>query len=236
MLLKGRSVARKTGAMLVTTGVLAASAWAQPPAAPPPVPAPVPASAEPAPAVVTHVEPEPAGPIRRALRHTGRALQANAIGYPKYFDEPPPGYFIHNHYQAMKANANTHRFMVYRSDFLPGTSAFSPVGAARFNLMASRIGQWQGPVMIEWSPDEPGMAEARRAAVVAVFQRARLPITADRVVIGPPPFPGGLGTDAANNYSIMILRDRQAPLQYTPTPTSASGFGGAGGGGTGGPQ
>lgn len=234
---EAKSLAHKAGAMVVTTGVLAASAWAQPPA--PPLPA---TTAPAAPAVtatapppeVQYVEPESGGRIRRALRHAGRAIQANAIGYPKYFDEPPPGYYIHKQYQRMAANVNPHRFTVYRSDFLPGTIAFSPVGASRFNIMASRLAQWQGPVMIEWSPDEPELAEARRAAVVGIFQRAQLPITPERVVIAPSPFPGMLGSDAANNYSIMILRDRQAPSLYTTSPTSASGFGA--GGGTGSPQ
>jgi hypothetical protein len=231
MQLKGKSLARKAGAMLVTTGLLAVSAWGQQPA---PAPAPAPALPPGLPAGVQYAEEEPSGRIHGALRHAGRAIQAGAIGYPKYFDEPPVGYFINQHYTRMSANANTHRFMIYRSDFLPGTSAFSPIGASRFNLMASRLQKWQGPITIEWSPDEPGLAEQRRATVVAVFQRAKLPVTADRVVIGPTAYPGGLGSDAANNYSIMIQRDQRAPQQYSVSPSSASGFGAGGGGGGGG--
>lgn len=225
MLRKGRGLARKAGAMLLTTGVLAVSAWGQQPAPPSPMIAPAPGVQSP--------QPEPEGGIRGALRHTGRAIQAHAIGYPKYFYEPPPGYYINVHYKRMSANANPHRFTVYRTDFLPGTSAFSPVGATRFNLMASRLAQWQGPVMIEWSPDEPGLAEARRAAVVGMFQRAKLPIAPERVVIAPPPFPGAMGVDADNNIKILISRDQRAPTNYTVSPSSASGFGGGGSGGGG---
>lgn len=226
---KGRGLARKAGAMLLTTGVLAVSAWGQQPAPAPPSPA-----TAPAPGVQYPPQVERVGGIGGAFRHAGRAIQAHAVGYPKYFVEPPPGYFINVHYKRMAANANPHRFTVYRSDFLPGTSAFSPVGASRFNLMASRLGQWQGPVMIEWSPDEPGLAEQRRAAVVGIFQRARLPITPERVVIAPPPFPGAMGVDADNTIKILISRDQRAPNQYTVSPSSASGFGAGGGGGGGG--
>ena len=140
------------------------SAWGQQPASPGPASVPV--------AGIAQAPQKQEGPIRHAFRHAGRALQAGAIGYPKYFNEPPPGYYINVHYKRMSANANPHRFTVYRSDFLPGTNAFSPVGATRFNQMASRLAQWQGPVMIEWSTDEPGLAETRRAAVVGIFQQS----------------------------------------------------------------
>jgi hypothetical protein len=154
-------------------------------------------------------------------------LQYGAIGYPNLFYEPPVGAYIHAQYRTMSAKADPHRFTLYRTDFLPGTSVLSPVGATRFNLMASRLMRWPGAVLIEWSPDEPGLAESRRAAIVSIFQRAHLPITADRVVIAPSPFPGGLGTDALGNYSNMESRNQAAaaPSQYSLTPTSASGFG-----------
>ncbi len=122
----------------------------------------------------------------------------------------------------MRAKADHHRFMLYRSDFLPGTNLLSPSGATRFNLMASRLPGWPGPVVIEWSPDEPGLAESRRAAVVATLLNAGLPVIPERVVIGPSPYPGTLGDDAGNYYTVMITRDRAAPANY-PTNSRISG-------------
>jgi len=219
------SLIKKPAAMILTTGLLAATTWAQPPAEPA-----APAT-QPGP-VVTYVAPERNRPIRNAFRHAGHALQDGLVGYPKYFNEPPPGYFINQQYKKMSANANPHRFTIYRSDFLPGTDQFSPVGAGRFNLMASRLAAWQGAVMIEWSPDEPGLAEARRTAVIAILQRARLPITPERVVITATQFPGGLGADSDAYYKTMIMRDQRAGSSYTTSPTSASGFGGGSGSGS----
>jgi hypothetical protein len=194
-------------------GVLAATVWAQ---------APVPPTG-PAPEVACEAR---GGPIRRAVHHVGRVLQDNFIGYPQEFIEPPPGFTLNETFGTMKGKANVHRFTLYQSDFLDDSDRLSPVGAARFNLMATRLCGWLGPVVVEWSPDRPGLAEARRAAVVAALQGAGLPVIPERVVIGPSPYPGMLGTDAANNYNAMIIRDQRAPATYSLTPTAGAGFGG----------
>ena len=120
------------------------------------------------------------------------------IGYPEEFYEPPMGHYVNTQFNIMKAKANPHRFTLYRTDFLANSNQFSPVGATRLNLMASRLGGWQGPIVIEWSPDEPGMGRGRgRAAVISTFERAGIPIGPERVVVGPSPYPGGLGADSA---------------------------------------
>jgi hypothetical protein len=170
------------------------------------------------------------GPIRRAFQKTGRALKDNFIGYPQEFVEPPMGFTLSETFGTMKGKANIHRFTLYRSDFLDGSDKLSPGGATRFNIMASRVTGWLGPIVIEWSPDEPGLAESRRAAVAALFQASNLPVIPDRVVIGPSPYPGLLGTDAANNYNVLIIRDQQAPSTYTVTPVSGGGLTTSGGG------
>jgi hypothetical protein len=211
----------KAGAMALSTGLLAVTAWAQPPASTP--------SEVPVPGF--YCAPGGAGnAIGGAVRHAGRALQDGLIGYPKEFEEPPVGYYINAAYKQMRSKADPHRFTLYRSDFLPGTNLFSPAGAMRFNLMASRLSGWPGAIAIEWSPDEPGLAEARRAAIVSIFDRAKLPIPADRVVIAPSPFPGGLGADAVAYTGTLLFRDQMPAMSYTMTPSSASGFGSSGGG------
>jgi hypothetical protein len=196
--------------------VFATAVWAQ---------APVPPTG-PAARVVC----ETGGPIRRGINHVGRTLQDNLIGYPSLFVEPPIGFYNAENFNMMKAKADPHKFTLYRSDFLAGTARFSPQGAARFNLMASRLRGWLGPVLVEWSPDHPGLAEARRTAVLALLQGGGLPVIPERVVIGPSSYPGMLGTDAANNYNILITRDQAAPTQYSHTPASGGSFGAGGGG------
>ena len=86
------------------------------------------------------------------------------IGYPENFVEPPLGHYVNEQFTVQVAKADPHRFTLYRSDFLPGTSQFSPIGASRFNIMATRMPGWLGPITIEWTPDQPELAQrgARR--------------------------------------------------------------------------
>ncbi|WP_406700660.1 hypothetical protein V5E97_17840 [Singulisphaera sp. Ch08] len=201
----------------LATGLLTATLWAQPPVPIPPT------------------GPGPVGPggfaprTKREIRH--QAWRDTFIGRPADFIEPPFGTYVRGNFSMMRSKADPHRFTLYRSDFLDGTDRLSPTGATRFNLMASRLSGWLGPVVIEWSPDQPGLAESRRVAVVAALQGAGLPVIPERVVIGPSVYPGGMGEDAVNYHNVMITRDQQAPASYSVSPTSTSGFsiGGAGG-------
>ena len=142
------------------------------------------------------------------------------IGRHDMFYEPPPGYYARNTFGMMKAKTDPHRFTLYRTDFLPGTTRLSPQGAMRFNLMASRLPGWLGPVVVEWSPDEPGMAEARRNAVLATLAATGQPVVPERVIIGPSIYPGTFGTDGANYYNVMITRDTAAPQSWSLSPAS----------------
>ncbi len=162
----------------------------------------------------------------------GKTFRDTFIGRPNDFAEPPVGFYIREQFSLMRMKADHHRFMLYRSDFLVGTDQLSLAGASRFNLMASRLPGWLGPVVIEWVPENPGLAEARRAAVVAMLQKTGRPVIPERVLIGPSPFPGTLGADANTYYNVMLSRDQQAPTQLPPSPVSSSGFGVGGGGGT----
>jgi hypothetical protein len=189
--------------------------WAQPPYLP----------SGPAPVAVGPIEGVPPLP-------PGRWLADTYIGRPDMFYEPPPGYYVRNIFGTMKAKADPHRFMLYRTDFLPGTNRLSPPGAARFNLMASRLPGWLGAVVVEGTPDEPGLAEARRHTVLAALAARGQIIVPERVMIGPMLYPGTLGTDGANYYNIMITRDLAAPSSYTLSPNSVSSFAGQIGSGT----
>jgi hypothetical protein len=202
----------------VATGLLATVVWAQAPL-PPGGPAGPPAGPWP-----------PMTPAQARHKHWADTF----IGRPADFIEPPVGFYVNETFGMMRTKADSHRFTLYRCDFLEGTDKLSPIGASRFNVMAARLRGWLGPVVIEWSPDQPALAEARRTAVVAALTGAGLPVVPERVVIGPSPYPGGLGADGQNYYNTMIYRDQNAGQNYTLTPTSSSGFGGLGGG-SGGP-
>ncbi len=169
------------------------------------------------------------GPIRRAIRHAGRAVHEDFIGDPDLFAEPPFGSSLNGTFAVMRAKAEPHVYTLYRSDFLVDTSSLTPVGIGRMDRINRTLRGWCGPVIIEPTPDKPGLAEARRDAVLAVLQQGGNPVGPERVVIGPPVAPGLLGTDAGHNYANLIIRDLQAPAAYTLTPAASTAPGGGGG-------
>ena len=147
------------------------------------------------------------------------------IGYPENFVEPPLGYYVNEQFAVQVAKADTHRFTLYHTDFLPGTSEFSPTGASRFNIMATRIPGWLGPITVEWTPEQPELALARRQAVIEVLKRQSQPILADRVVISPSPYPGAMGIEAAHNFGNTIIRSQMSAPAFTLPPTESAAMG-----------
>jgi hypothetical protein len=165
------------------------------------------------------------GLLHRMFHHTAHTLEDTLIGYPQTFVEPPLGAYINRQFTIQVAKADPHRFTLYRSDFLPGTDRFSPIGASRFNLMFGRLGAWFGPVVVEWTPDQPALAQARRRAVLATLEKAGRPILAERVVIGPSPYPGAIGDEAGNNFTNTLLRSRGAAPAFALPPAESAAFG-----------
>jgi hypothetical protein len=91
--------------------------------------------------------------------------------------------------------------------------------------MFTRFPSWMGPIAVEWTPDQPALAQERRKTVLATMQRAGQPIGGERVVVIPSPYPGGVGTEAANNYANTILRGASAPAAYPLPPTESASTG-----------
>lgn len=166
------------------------------------------------------------GPLRRAARHTGWTIHDHLVGYPVYFNVPPLGTSLYANMGTMARKGDLHTFTLYRSDFLSGTATLSPGGARRLSFLASRLPHWAGPVVVEWTPQQPGLDLARREMVATLLRNAQLPVTTERLVVGPSPYPGLLGVDSANNYDTLITRDLAAPRAYSLSPTATSSFGG----------
>jgi hypothetical protein len=162
------------------------------------------------------------GWLHRKFHHVEHTLQDKMIGYPENFVEPPLGYYVNEQLAVQVAKADTHRFTLYHTDFLPGTNQFSPSGASRFNIMATRFPGWLGPITIEWTPDQPELAQSRRQAIVEVLRQQGKPILADRVVIAPSPYPGAMGVEAAHNFGNTIVRSEMSAPAFALPPTESS--------------
>lgn len=82
---------------------------------------------------------------------------------------------------------------------------------------------WVGPITVEWTPEQPELARSRRQAIVDILQKTGQPILANRVVVGPSPYPGALGVEAANNFTNLTTRGQMsAPTFPLPPIESAS--------------
>jgi hypothetical protein len=186
------------------------------------------------PAAIAQVPAEPDGPpvvcsrsghLHRLFHRSAHVLQDKFVGYPQTFVEPPLGFYVNEQFAVQVGKADTHRFTFYRSDFLPGTNLFSPAGASRYNIMATRAPGWLGPITIEWTPEQPELAQERRQAIVAILTKAGNANAADRVVIAPSPYPGAMGIEAMNNFNNTIARTQLASPGFalSPTETAATG-------------
>jgi hypothetical protein len=158
------------------------------------------------------------GALHRMFHHASHTVHERFIGDPNTFREPPLGSYLREQFSVQVAKADQHRFMLYKSDFLPGENRFSPTGASRFNLMYGRLPGWIGPITIEWTPEEPALAESRRKVVLETLARAGRPLPAERVVVGPSAYPGQMGTEAVNNQGNIISRSQAASATYSLTP------------------
>ncbi len=165
------------------------------------------------------------GRLHRLFHHSAHTLQDKMIGYPENFAEPPLGHFINEQFAVQVAKADPHRFTLYRSDFLPGTNLFSPVGASRYNVMATRMPGWVGPITVEWTPEQPELAQLRRQAIADRLRKTGQPILADRVVVGPSPYPGAIGVEAANNFNNMVTRSQMSAPVFPLPPTESAAMG-----------
>ncbi len=162
------------------------------------------------------------GRLHRLFHHSAHTLQDKFIGYPENFAEPPLGYYIKEQFAVQVTKADPHRFTLYRSDFLPGTNLFSPVGASRYNIMATRMPGWVGPITVEWTPEQPELAGVRRQAIVDLLRKSGQPILADRVVVGPSPYPGEIGIEATNNFNNMVTRSQMSAPGFVLPPTESA--------------
>ena len=165
------------------------------------------------------------GRLHRMFHHTAHTLQDKFIGYPETFVEPPLGYYVNEQFAVQVAKADPHRFTLYRTDFLPGTNQFSPIGASRFNIMATRMPGWFGPITVEWTPEQPELAESRRQAILETLRQGGQPILADRVVIAPSPYPGAMGVEAVNNFGNTIARSQMSAPAFPLPPTESASMG-----------
>lgn len=145
--LPGRLLARVAAAL----GLPGAFAAAQGPIPPAPAPAPV-------------LEPAvlPYGP--------GHCHAAGHLWRKHYTAAPVPvGVSVSANYNAQIARGTAARMMLRHYDFLPGSTELSAAGRRRLAWIVPELGRTPWFLLIEATPRQPGLDEARRLALAAAL-------------------------------------------------------------------
>ena len=142
---------------------------------------------------------------------------------------PPLGSSLRSVFDMQRANALAEYFVVYREDWLDGTTSFNPSGMRHLGGIIRRLGMVAAPIRVEPSGD-PALDHQRRVAVVESLVRSGVPVgdPAARVIIG------GTRAEGLQYQDIEILYSRNASSLSGGFGGGGFGGGGFGGGGFGG--
>ncbi|WP_169972849.1 hypothetical protein [Tautonia rosea] len=164
------------------------------------------------------------GPIGRAVHHIGYTIKDRMVGEHERFNEPPLGWSVNRNFGAQQARASIHRFTLYRTDFLAGSEQLNPGGLRRLGRMVSLLHCYDGPMLVEIDPNRPGLAEARRLAVLELAASNGTVLEPDRLIVGGSPFLGGRGDLSEIYNGVVIDRSLRAPETYTLPPIPNADF------------
>ncbi|MCI0457427.1 MAG: hypothetical protein L0Z62_10700 [Gemmataceae bacterium] len=159
---------------------------------PPPVPAPsLGCPATPPPTADGNGAPRPS-----FWRRCKDCLRRWFIGYPQEFEAPELGWSVQMHYERHVANGEAARMVLYHYDFVDCSPALNLRGRDRLAQLAPLLTHNPFPIVIERTPWDPALAEARRLAVLSELGAAPFAVPPERVVIGLPAANGLRGVEA----------------------------------------
>ncbi|HPM82030.1 MAG TPA: hypothetical protein PLF81_15090 [Candidatus Anammoximicrobium sp.] len=185
---------------------------------PPPMPEDVPAAvpAEFGPQVVSPACPGECNPcpVRPGWRPTGikSCLQYSHWGYCDLFEEVPLGARLRAHQRAQICSGWAARLWLYRYDFCDEQATLNAAGHKRLTELASVFPAWSDHVLVvESTPANPQLDEARRAHVAKLLETAGTPAT---VVVGVPAISAPFGDETRewNKLFLRQIRSGGAPL------------------------
>jgi hypothetical protein len=125
-----------------------------------------------------------------------RRLQEKFMGFPEEFIRPPLGASLYANMNLQVGNGTAAAMTLYRYDFEEGTDRLSPRGRAQLAKIAAQLPVTFFPRVVEATPETPGLAQARRYAVLAELARGTFPVPTDRVVVAAPAAIGLQGIEA----------------------------------------
>jgi len=143
-----------------------------------------------------------------------RRKQARMLGYPEDFVPRPLGASVYDHGRAMVSNGDAARLVLFHYDFVVGSDRLNPRGFGQLMKHAAKIAEGPHPLIIEPTPDQPGLAERRRLAVLNLVASWPFPIAPDRIIVAAPRSNGLPGIDAQiiNGNGMERTREYGPPI------------------------
>lgn len=164
------------------------------------------------------------GPIGRAFHHLHDTIKDRMVGEPERFVEPPLGWSVQQNFLAHRQKVDIHRFTLYRTDFKYESEQLTADGLRRLGRMMSTLQFYPGPLLVEDDPTRPGLAEARRKAVIDLAARNGDMIDPSRMIVGRSPFLGGRGDLSEIYEGVLLDRSLRAPTVYPLNPNPNADF------------
>lgn len=149
-----------------------------------------------------------------------RRLQGKFLGYPEDFIPRPLGAAVYDNNRIMVANAAGAKLVLHRFDFEDGSAELNARGQDQLARLTLQLASSPFPLLIERTPEDPGLAEGRRLAVLAHLARGPCPMPSDRVLVGAPIPAGMSGIDAQIIGNNAIGRTQQ---YGPPIPINSNG-------------
>jgi hypothetical protein len=157
-------------------------------------------------------------------------MQSHLWGFPSQFQTPPLGYFMYQHGQTEVANGIATLMVLYHYDFVDGCDKLNLHGRDQLAKIAAMLPKTFFPIVIERTPEAPGLAECRRLAVLNELAHGPFPIPPQRVVIGPSLGDDLRGVEAALVNQNIMMQTMVRGMGVVTGGGMASGMAGMGGG------
>jgi hypothetical protein len=162
--------------------------------------------------------PRPPQPTLRAK------LQDRWLGYSDEFYPVPLGGSVYGNARTMVSNGVAGRLVLNDFDFLPNSPQLNLKGQDQLAKITTLLGCSFAPLVIERTPLEPKLAEARRLAVLDELARtSSFPVPPERVIVAKPPTRGMPGV---HSEAIDLNQTNRVALSGPPVSTSTSGAAG----------
>ncbi|HZT82482.1 MAG TPA: hypothetical protein VFA26_19795 [Gemmataceae bacterium] len=153
------------------------------------------------------------GPLLNRRDQHRLKVQECYLGFRSEFVAPPLGYWVYQNYRTMVGNGIAAQMVLYQYDFLPGSPQLNVRGQDHLARIASVLPKVPYAVVIERTPCDPALAEARRMAVLTCLAQGPAPVPPDRVVIGPALANGLNGPEAERVYQNLLIQTATGGIQ-----------------------